>query len=95
LPKNEGGTEVVSYNLEKRESTHRAFTTVLSDCLDPNYTFKNLHTGASYYFRISANNAEGVGLHNDTDLITITETPGGVRNLQVTDTTDNSISAKW
>merc|ERR1712131_124063 len=95
LPKNEGGTEVVSYNLEKRESTHRAFTTVLSDCLDPNYTFKNLHTGASYYFRISANNAEGVGLHNDTDLVTITETPGGVRNLQITDTTDNSISCKW
>ena len=95
IPKNQVGTEVISYTLEKRESTHRAFTTVIADCLDLNYNFKNLRTGSSYYFRVSANNAEGIGVLSDTELTTITETPGAIRNLQVVDTTDSTIKVRW
>ena len=44
---------------------------------------------------VSANNTEGNGVATDTDLVTITETPESVRQLQVVDNTDSRITCKW
>ena len=61
-PINRGGGELTGYIIEKKISTtHKWEKAVTVDASVTEYTIENLKEKSEYYFRVSAENAEGAG----------------------------------
>ncbi|XP_077568062.1 titin-like [Stigmatopora nigra] len=68
-PPNDGGSKVKSYVVDKRESTRKAYANVSAKCAKTTFKVENLTEGASYYFRVMAENEYGVGQAAETKTI--------------------------
>uniref|UniRef100_A0A8C6NPH3 Titin n=1 Tax=Nothobranchius furzeri TaxID=105023 RepID=A0A8C6NPH3_NOTFU len=92
----DGGSKIKNYIVEKRESTRKTYAAVVTNCHDLSFTIESLQEGCSYYFRVLAENAYGVGLPAVTvDPLKVSEVPQSPQNLIVTDQTKTSISLAW
>ena len=61
-PRSDGGSAIMSYIIEQRESFARTWTRVLeTKMVDVECTITGLKEGSEYQFRISAENKAGVG----------------------------------
>lgn len=92
----DGGSKIKNYIIEKRESTLKTFAAVVTNCHALSWKIEPLQEGSSYYFRVLAENAHGVGLPAAIiDPLKISEVPQAPKNLSVTDQTKKSISLAW
>lgn len=92
----DGGSKIKNYIVEKRESTRKTFAAVVTNCHALSWQIEPLQEGCSYYFRVLAENAYGVGLPAATvDPLKVSEVPQAPKSLIVTDQTKTSISLAW
>lgn len=92
----DGGSKIKNYIIEKRESTRKTYAAVATNCHTLSWKIEPLQEGCSYYFRVLAENAHGVGLPAVTaDPVKVSEVPQSPKNLIVTDQTKSSISLAW
>lgn len=92
----DGGSKIKNYVVEKRESTRKTYAAVVTNCHALSWKIESLQEGCSYYFRVLAENAHGVGLPAVTvDPLKVSEVPQSPKNLIVTDQTKTSISLAW
>lgn len=95
-PHLDGGAEISNYIVEKRDSSKRSFSTVTNKCTELTYTMKDLSEKTSYFFRVRAENENGVGDPCDTpDPVKATETPGPVKEISMKDSSKTSITLQW
>lgn len=95
-PMLDGGSKIKNYIVEKRESTRKTYAAVVTNCHALSWKIEPLQEGCSYYFRVLAENAHGVGLPAATiDPLKVSEVPQCPKNLIVTDQTKTSISLAW
>lgn len=77
-PNSDGGKPITKYIIEKRDAKRMGWTPV--EKIQPNatsYTVQNLTTGADFYFRIIAENEEGVSpALETTQMVRPTRQPG-------------------
>uniref|UniRef100_A0A8C9Z7H8 Titin n=1 Tax=Sander lucioperca TaxID=283035 RepID=A0A8C9Z7H8_SANLU len=92
----DGGSKIKNYIIEKRESTRKTYAAVATNCHALLWKVEPLQEGCSYYFRVLAENAHGVGLPAATaDPLKVSEVPQSPKALIVTDQTKTSISLAW
>lgn len=61
FPENDGGSPISNYIVEKREAERKAWTAVSFTASRQNAVAQGLTTGKSYFFRVAAENAIGLG----------------------------------
>ena len=92
----DGGAKIKNYIVEKRECTRKTYAAVVTNCHALSWKIEPLQEGCSYYFRVLAENAHGVGLPAATvDPLKVSEVPQSPKNLNITDQTKTSISLAW
>ena len=98
-PKDDGGSEVTNYVLEKREAGTSTWTKVSSFVHGTAFRVKNLTIGRAYDFRVAAENQYGLSDFTVTDepitaryAFSTPSAPGAPRAV---DTTPDSITLTW
>uniref|UniRef100_A0A8C4S4S7 Titin n=1 Tax=Erpetoichthys calabaricus TaxID=27687 RepID=A0A8C4S4S7_ERPCA len=92
----DGGAKIKNYIIEKRESTRKAYSAVVTNCHKTSWKVDSLQEGCNYYFRVSAENEHGIGLHAETtDPIKVSEVPQPPGKITVVDVTRKSVSLSW
>lgn len=92
----DGGAEITNYIVEKRDSSKRSYSAVTSKCTDTTYTIEDLSEKTSYFFRVLAENENGVGDPCDThEPVKATETPGPVKEVSMKDSSKTSVTLQW
>lgn len=71
FPENDGGSPISNYIVEKREAERKSWTSVSYTASRQNAVAYDLTPGKSYFFRVAAENAIGIGAFVETaaDLI--------------------------
>uniref|UniRef100_A0A674JU66 Titin n=1 Tax=Terrapene triunguis TaxID=2587831 RepID=A0A674JU66_9SAUR len=96
LPANDGGAKVKNYVIDKRESTRKAYANVSAKCGKTSFKVENLTEGATYYFRVMAENEFGIGIPAETiDAVKASEPPLPPGKVSLTDVTHTSASLTW
>lgn len=92
----DGGAEITNYIVEKRDSSKRSFSAVTNKCTDTTYTIEDLSEKTSFFFRVLAENENGVGDTCDTlEPVKATETPGPVKEISMKDSSKTSVTLQW
>uniref|UniRef100_A0A8C5SMI1 Titin n=1 Tax=Laticauda laticaudata TaxID=8630 RepID=A0A8C5SMI1_LATLA len=92
----DGGAKITNYIIEKRETTRKAYATITNNCNKNVFRIEQLLEGCSYYFRVLAANAYGVGLPAETsEPIKVSEPPYPPGKVTLVDVTRHSASIKW
>ena len=99
-PTNDGGAMIQGYILEKRSRIQRKWTRVTHELISSTkYRVRGLNQGTEYLFRVSAVNAAGTNepsvASNGAIARSPIQAPSQPRNVQVRDSTDNSIEIEW
>uniref|UniRef100_A0A8C3F4T4 Titin n=1 Tax=Chrysemys picta bellii TaxID=8478 RepID=A0A8C3F4T4_CHRPI len=96
LPANDGGAKIKNYVIDKRESTRKAYANVSAKCGKTSFKVENLTEGATYYFRVMAENEFGIGIPAETiDAVKASEPPLPPGKVSLTDVTHTSASLTW
>ena len=74
-PKDNGGTEILGYIVERRESSRVAWYTVDTRVVDTHLLVKGLQEGVKYHFKVTAENQYGVSESLKSDEPIIPKTP--------------------
>lgn len=61
FPENDGGSPISNFIIEKREAERKAWTSVHFTASRQNAVARGLTPGKSYFFRVAAENAIGIG----------------------------------
>uniref|UniRef100_A0A3Q3GU80 Titin n=1 Tax=Labrus bergylta TaxID=56723 RepID=A0A3Q3GU80_9LABR len=92
----DGGAEITNYIVEKRDSSKRSYSAVTSKCTDTTYTIEDLSEKTSFFFRVLAENENGVGDPCETlEPVKATETPGPVKEVSMKDSSKTSVTLQW
>ena len=59
-PNDDGGTEIIKYNIEQREASRRSYQST-GDTESLEYTVDKLTDGMQYIFQVTAENECGIG----------------------------------
>uniref|UniRef100_A0A4W4EEQ9 Titin n=1 Tax=Electrophorus electricus TaxID=8005 RepID=A0A4W4EEQ9_ELEEL len=95
-PALDGGAKIKNYIVEKRETTRKTFSAVVTNCHILFWKIEPLQEGCSYYFRVLAENEHGIGLPADiTDPLKVSEVPQCPGKLSVVDVSKTSVSLAW
>lgn len=92
----DGGSPVTNYIVEKKASTMKGYQVITAECTNTFYKVSGLEEDIAYFFRVSAENEHGVGdTCETTEPVRATETPGGVKDLVMLDSTKTSVTLQW
>lgn len=92
----DGGTPITNYIVEKKDAKLKAYSIVTTECANTSYKVEGLSEEIAYFFRVSAENENGIGdTCETTEPVRATETPGPVKNLVMTDSTNKSVTLAW
>jgi len=92
----DGGAEITNYVVEKRDSSKRTYACVTNKCKETTCVIEELSEKALFFFRVLAENENGVGDPCETaEPIKATETPGPVKDLSMKDSTKTSVTLQW
>lgn len=92
----DGGAKVRDYVIDKRESTRKAYANVSNKCSKTSLKVENLTEGATYYFRVMAENEFGIGAPVETvDAVKASEPPSPPGKVTLTDVSQTSASLMW
>lgn len=95
-PLQDGGAEITNYVVEKRDSSKRTYACVTNKCIETTYVLEELSEKTSYFFRVLAENENGIGDPCETvEPVKATETPGPIKDLAMKDSTKTSVSLQW
>lgn len=81
FPENDGGSPISNYIVEKREAERKAWTSLSFVASRQNAVAHGLTTGKSYFFRVAAENAIGIGPFVETAAEVIIKEPISEFNL--------------
>lgn len=92
----DGGAEITNYIVEKRDSSKRSYSAVTSKCISTTYTIEDLSEKTSFFFRVLAENENGIGDSCEIlEPIKATETPGPVKEVSMKDSSKTSVTLQW
>lgn len=92
----DGGAPITNYIVEKKDAKLKAYSIVTIECANTSYKVEGLSEEIAYFFRVSAENENGIGdTCETTEPVRATETPGPVKNLVMTDSTNTSVTLAW
>ncbi|XP_070535071.1 twitchin-like [Ptychodera flava] len=74
-PKDDGGSPISNYVVEKKEAGTNTWYKVSSFIKQPNYVVSNLDEGVEYFFRVRAENEHGVSEPLDTQTSVLAKNP--------------------
>ncbi|XP_054161595.1 twitchin-like isoform X2 [Oppia nitens] len=98
-PKDDGGSDVTNYVVEKREAGSNTWTKVSSYVNGTNLKVKHLTVGRKYDFRVMAENQYGTSDPIQTDEPVLAkypfDTPDAPGVPKAIDTSDDSVTLKW
>ncbi|TNN69535.1 Titin [Liparis tanakae] len=99
FPENDGGSPISNYVVEKRETERKAWTSLSFTASRQNAVAHGLTVGKSYFFRVAAENAIGLGPFMETAAELLAKDPISVpdrpEELEVTKITKDTISVTW
>lgn len=75
FPENDGGSPISNFIIEKREAERKAWTSVYFTASRQNAVARGLTPGKSYFFRVAAENAIGIGPFVETAAEVIIKEP--------------------
>lgn len=87
-PKDDGGSKITNYVIEKREANRRSWVHVTNEPKECIFTVPKLLEGHEYIFRIMAQNKYGIGEPLDSE-------PETARNLFSTCIIVSNVSCSW
>lgn len=95
-PLNDGGARIHHYIVERREASRRTWLQSGGKCKQQFLKIQDLLEGVPYFFRVSAENQNGMGEAFElTEPVIATAEPASPKRLDILDTTDNSVSLGW
>ncbi|CAM4765861.1 unnamed protein product [Rotaria magnacalcarata] len=98
-PKNDGGSPISNYIIEKLDPKKGEWQKVSSYCRVPFYEVTGLTEGSEYKFRVSAENVYGQSHPLESEKPIIAKNPftapQGPNNIDVANQTENSVTLKW
>ncbi|XP_041940395.1 titin [Alosa sapidissima] len=94
-PALDSGAKIKHYIVEKRESTRKAYSPVVT-CNKMSWKVDQLQEGCSYFFRVLAETELGIGLPAETpEPLKISEVPEPPGRITIVDVTRRGISLAW
>ncbi|CAF1005403.1 unnamed protein product [Adineta steineri] len=98
-PKNDGGSPISSYIIEKFDTKKDEWQKVSSFCRVPFYEVTGLKEGSEYKFPVSAENLYGQSIPLECEKSIIAKNPytapQGPSNIEIGKQTENSVTLKW
>ena len=94
-PQIDGGSDVFNYQIDKRETTHRAWSSVTHECSKLSWKISDLHKGGKYFFRVTAENEYGLGVPVESEAVTVAQISSPVCQLKADEITKNTVKLSW